>query len=42
MEKYVTPDFDITSYEIKDIITASSLIIGDQDPNGGDGSGWWG
>ncbi len=36
--KYVTPDFDVTIYEIEDVIT---LSMGDKDPNGGDGSGWW-
>ncbi len=37
---YTTPDFDITNYEVEDIITASSpIIIDNQDP---DGEGWWG
>lgn len=36
--KYVTPDFDVTIYEIEDVIT---LSMGDKDPNGGDGTGWW-
>ena len=39
MEKYIPPDFDITIFEIEDIITASSPTFGDQDPNGDD---WWG
>ena len=37
--KYMTPDFDVTVYEIEDVIT---LSYGDQDPNGGSGEGWWG
>ena len=37
--EYMTPDFDVTVYEIEDVIT---LSMGDKDPNGGDGSGWWG
>ncbi len=33
MKKYVTPDFDVTVYEIEDVITAS--IVGkDPDDNG--------
>lgn len=39
MKKYISPDFDVTIYEIEDIIT---LSMGDKDPNGGDGSDWWG
>lgn len=34
MREYVTPDFDVTVYEIEDIITVS---IGGNDPDGGDG-----
>lgn len=33
--KYVTPDFDVTIYEIEDVIT---LSMTDGDPNG---DGWW-
>lgn len=32
MTEYLKPDFDITVYEIEDIITIS---IGDNDPDGG-------
>ena len=39
MGNYTPPSFDIISYEIEDIIT---LSVGDSDPNGGDGSDWWG
>jgi len=39
MEKYITPDFYITVYEIDDIVT---LSIGIGDPDGGNGSEWWG
>lgn len=36
--EYVTPDFDVTVYEIEDVIT---LSIGEGAPNGGD-TDWWG
>lgn len=39
MKQYVTPDFDITIYEIHDVITVS---IGGVDPDEGDADGWWG
>ncbi len=41
MREYVTPDFDVTVYEIEDVIT---LSIGGYDPdkNTNDDSGWWG
>ena len=39
MNKYTPPVFDITIFEIEDIITSSSPMISDQDP---DGDGWWG
>lgn len=39
IKKYETPDFDVAIHKIEDIIT---LSIGDSDPNGGDGAGWWG
>lgn len=38
MREYVTPDFDVTVYEIEDVIT---LSIGDGKPDGGD-TDWWG
>ena len=39
--KYMTPDFDVTVYEIEDVIT---LSFGGSDPDtdGGIGDGWWG
>ena len=43
MKKYETPDFDITIYEVEDVITASSpgnLEFGNDDPNGDEG--WFG
>ena len=39
MKKYISPDFYVIIYDIEDAIT---LSIGDGDPNGGDGSDWWG
>ena len=36
MREYMTPDFDVTVYEIEDVITVSVQ------PEDGDGSGWWG
>ncbi len=41
MREYVTPDFDVTVYEIEDVITVS---IGGADPDedSGNGTGWWG
>lgn len=40
IREYLTPDFDVTVYEIEDVIT---LSIGDKDPdaNIGAGDGWW-
>ncbi len=38
MKEYISPDFDITVYEIEDVITVS---IGGGDPDGGN-TGWWG
>lgn len=38
MREYLTPDFDVTVYEVEDIIT---LSIGPTDPNPGDDA-WWG
>ncbi len=35
--KYTTPDFDVTVYEIEDVITLSI----DSSVDGGD-TGWWG
>lgn len=40
MKEYVTPDFDVTIYEVEDIISAN-LSIGTTDPDGGDDS-WFG
>ena len=42
MKKYITPDFDVTIYEVEDVITASSpdIEIGNDDPNGDEG--WFG
>ena len=41
IREYVTPDFDVTVYEIEDVIT---LSIGNSDPDtdAGMGEGWWG
>lgn len=33
MKEYVTPDFDVTIYEVEDIIS-NSLSIGTKDPDG--------
>ncbi len=35
-KEYITPDFDVTEYEVNDEITAN---ISSADPDGGD---WWG
>ena len=37
IREYLTPDFDVTVYEVEDVITVS---IGDKDPDGEEG--WWG
>lgn len=37
MKEYLTPDFDVTVYEIEDVIT---LSIGGADVDGPD-SDWW-
>lgn len=39
MREYLTPDFDVTVYEVEDIITLS-IIPGDPDKDTGDE--WWG
>lgn len=44
MKKYIKPDFDVTIYEIEDLITASGVpsedvTIGPSDPDGED---WFG
>ena len=41
MKEYITPDFDVTIYEIEDVITASATNpeIGTTDPDGED---WFG
>ena len=36
MREYLTPDFDVTVYEIEDVITLSI------NENDSDGEGWWG
>ena len=43
MKQYITPDFDVTVYEISDEFTASpsELEFGKDDPNGNDDD-WWG
>lgn len=38
MREYLTPDFDVTVYEVEDIITLS-IRPGDPDPDTGDV--WW-
>lgn len=39
MKEYLTPDFDVTVYEIEDVITLSiNSNDGDNDPN----NQWWG
>ena len=37
IKEYLTPDFDVTVYEIEDVITVSFT---DGDPDGGNGDGW--
>lgn len=39
MREYLTPDFDVTVYEVEDIIT---LSIGPRDPDEDNGNQWWG
>ena len=39
MKKYMTPDFDVTVYEIEDVIT---LSFGNADPNTETDNQWWG
>lgn len=39
MKKYETPDFDVTVYEIEDIITVS---VGGSDPDPDTGDKWFG
>lgn len=45
MNKYVTPDFDVTVYEIEDVITVSlgtgALEGGNGDASTGATGGWW-
>lgn len=42
MKKYLTPDFDVTVYEISDEITASSGgFVTDGDPDEGVGEDWF-
>ena len=43
MKEYIKPDFDVTIYEVEDVITASSpgnLEFGKDDPDGDEG--WFG
>lgn len=40
MRDYLTPDFDVTVYEVEDIITISSIGTKDPDDNGS-GDSWW-
>lgn len=40
MREYLTPDFDVTVYEVEDIITISGIRPIDPDPD--DGNKWWG
>lgn len=43
MREYLTPDFDVTIYEVEDIITASGMEINPSDPDdNGSGDPWWG
>lgn len=44
MNKYITPDFDVTIYEIEDVITDStgSINIGVDDPDGDSNWEWYG
>lgn len=39
MKQYLTPDFDVTVYELEDVIT---LSIGGNDPDEDNGESWWG
>lgn len=39
MKKYLTPDFDVTVYEISDEITVS--LVTDKDPDENVGGGDW-
>ncbi len=41
MREYLTPDFDVTVYEIEDVITLS-FGGADADTDNGAGDGWWG
>ena len=43
MKEYITPNFDVTIYDIKEIITASApdVEFGKDDPNGNDDD-WFG
>lgn len=38
MKEYMTPDFDVTVYEIEDVIT---LSIGSSDSDTSTDSEWW-
>jgi len=41
IREYVTPDFDVTVYEIEDVITLS-IGTGDANDESDNGAGWWG
>lgn len=41
IREYLTPDFDVTVFEIEDVITVS-VGTADPDADGGRGDGWWG
>ena len=43
IKNYETPDFNVTIYEVEDVITASSpgnVEVGEKDPN--EGGDWFG
>ena len=41
MKEYIAPDFDVTIYDFDDVITASKVQIGKDDPNGNNDD-WFG
>lgn len=40
MREYLTPDFDVTVYEVEDIITLSTISA--SDPDDDNGNYWFG
>lgn len=42
IREYVTPDFDVTIYEIEDVITVSGGNGGYEGVGGNGDAGWWG